>query len=391
MYLYAETYLAKNSEYQYLKEELKELKNVAERRHLVNDFVKYVDEDKVTIKTMEKLDKSRIGYKPEKGQSHYSRVCQNSGETQRRRPMIYPGSEIDRLLQLGYKYNDTNDMYERRIVTKKNGKNTTRVIRAIRLNNEGGDDIYYTCSPEENGNHTYIGFLTKSKNPNGEPMPCCFKKDQYESGKRNFFLKCIGHSDIKVEKQSSYFSDQLYILSDTNKIQPKRYGLLPKILDFYLNNMLELKHTIAQHYLVSTPKGYFFKCGIDHENNSFISAIANALGLQTSTLMESVKNALINDKKELLFTSLNNGDLKTKFVTREKYMTYLENLRAVEFENICHIITTPTVIHKYGLNVIIFVKTSEMADVQEEENKRTNDNCVIICTNIFKFNCSQVL
>ena len=56
----------------------------------------------------------------------------------------------------------------------------------------GENFVYYTCGPEENGKHMYIGFLNKSKNPSGEAMPCCFIKDHLYSKnkeKRNFFLE----------------------------------------------------------------------------------------------------------------------------------------------------------------------------------------------------------
>ena len=55
------------------------------------------------------------------------------------------------------------------------------IIRAAKLTNNDGTHVYYTCSPEENKEHMYVGFLSKSVNPNGLPMPCCFKKDHYTS------------------------------------------------------------------------------------------------------------------------------------------------------------------------------------------------------------------
>ena len=35
-------------------------------------------------------------------------------------------------------------------------------------------DIYYTCNSIKNKDFINIGFLTKSKNPYGELMHCCF-------------------------------------------------------------------------------------------------------------------------------------------------------------------------------------------------------------------------
>lgn len=390
IYLYMETYIAKKPEWQYLKDKLKRLNNIAERRHIVNDFVKY-SEEKMNIKTMANADKRRIGYKPEKGQSHWTRVCQNSGTQQRRRPQQYVVDNIDEMLKLGYAFNKATGMYERKIVIKKNGKNVTQTTRAVKLNeldeagNPIGNEIYYTCSPEQNGIHMYVGFLTRSKNPHGEYMPCCFKKDQYESSnaeKKNFFLRCIGKlGNTDSEQSHATFSDQLYILQDTNKIQPGRFGFLPKLLDFYMNNMLSLKKTIVQHYLISSPNGYFFKYGIEHGSNSYLSAIANALGTDVTHMLEVIINKLTNDKSNLIFTSLNNGDIRTHFEKRERYIEYLKNVSNIEYDNVTHVITLPTVITKNGLNVIIIARSHNPAQSSTDDSN-LKDNCHIICQNV---------
>ena len=39
-----------------------------------------------------------------------------------------------------------------------------------------GNKFYYVCDPAENKEYTYVGFLSRSKNPNDLCMPCCFKK-----------------------------------------------------------------------------------------------------------------------------------------------------------------------------------------------------------------------
>ena len=391
LFMYQEVYLIKRAEWQFLKEKLKKLNNIAERRHIVNDFVRYSDE-KTNIKTMANADKMRIGYKPEKGQSHWSRVCQNSGINQRRRPQQFLSENIDELLKKGYIFNKATGMYERKIVSKKNGKATSQVVRAVKLNdlNEAtgqttGNEIYYTCDPEQNGIHMYVGFLTRSKNPNGEYMPCCFKKDQYLSKnpeKKNFFLQCIGKGSSDVgEKTITGFSDQLYILQDTNKIHAGRFGFLPKILDLYLNNLLELKRTIVQHYLISAPNGYFFKYGIDHGENSFLSAIAQVLDISVSEIIKKLTNRLKEDKSDILFTSLNNGDLKTIFSTKDRYLEYLENVPNIDFEQISHLLTIPSVISQLGLNIIIFAKDTFDREIQHEDEIKLKENCYMVCHN----------
>ena len=48
----------------------------------------------------------------------------------------------------------------------------------------------------------YVGFLSRSKNPNDLCMPCCFKKDPLESknqDKKNYYLKCMGKlKDMRI-------------------------------------------------------------------------------------------------------------------------------------------------------------------------------------------------
>lgn len=388
LYVYMETYLAKKPELQYLKEKLKKLNNIAERRHIVSDFVKYSDE-KMNIKIMANADKRRIGYKPEKGQSHWTRVCQNSGTQQRRRPQQFTADNIDDMLKQGYAFNKATGMYERKIVTKKNGKTISQTVRAVKLNeldeagNSIGNEIYYACSPEQNGIHMYVGFLTRSKNPHGEYMPCCFKKDQYvssNSDKRNFFLKCIGKGDKSYDKSFTSFSDQLYILQDTNKIQQGRFGFLPNILDFYLNDMLKLKRSVVQHYLISAPSGYFFKYGINHGENSFVSAVANALDKNMQDVVNNVIAKLSDDRNNLLFTALNNGDIKTKFATKEKYIDYLKNISEVDTEYISHALSIPSVLTSNGLNIIVIMRVPN--SMSNNATEKIKDNCHIICQNL---------
>lgn len=393
IYLYSETYLLKNPKWQYLKEELKKLNNIAQRRHSVNDFVKYTD-DRTGIKTMTSADKRRIGFTPEQGQSQWTRACQNSGNTQRRRPrhIIVDNTSdvanINELLKLGYKMNNATGMYERKVISNYRGKKITQTVRAVRLDalddagNPTGNDIYYTCSPEENGIHIYVGFLTKSKNPNGEFMPCCFKKDQYLSRneeKRNFFLKCIGQLETD-ESHQLQLGDQLYILQDTNKIHNGRIGFLPKIVDFYLNTSHSLKKYIVQHYLVQARDGYYFKFGIDHSVNSFLSAIANILDMSINNVVKKVIDSLEKDKFDMLFTSLNNGDIKSQFKTIDAFITYLKDIKNISYNNIHHVISQPSVITADGLCIIIFQKIPVNVRSRDETFKIRED-CNIICPN----------
>ena len=80
---------------------LKDLNNIAKRRNKVEEIVE-VQEDIRTVKKITKLDKDRLGFRPEKGQNHWSRNCQNSG-TKKRQPTQHT-DEID-LIKNGYTFN----------------------------------------------------------------------------------------------------------------------------------------------------------------------------------------------------------------------------------------------------------------------------------------------
>jgi len=81
-----------------LKDKLKELTKIAKRRNKVMDLV-FKSEETKTVKHMAKQDKERIGYKPEEGQTQWTRCCQNSGEGMRRRPTQYTPENMAELLK----------------------------------------------------------------------------------------------------------------------------------------------------------------------------------------------------------------------------------------------------------------------------------------------------
>ena len=183
LYLYSETYLFKNPKYQLIKDKLKKLTNIAKRRNKVNDVIIIKKETKA-IKQMSQIDKKRIGFTPEEGMSQYSRYCQNSGDNKKRRPLQTVINNISTLISYGYKLNKKTNEYEKKVILKKsskNGKNSEIVLKAIRISDKDDttgavNDIFYSCDPKDNGEHMYVGFLTRSNNPFGECMPCCLKK-----------------------------------------------------------------------------------------------------------------------------------------------------------------------------------------------------------------------
>ena len=398
IYLYIETYLYKKKDRQILKEKLKKLTNIAKRRSRVDEFEDHSKETK-TVKQMTQIDKRRIGFKPEKGQNQWTRSCQNSGNDKKRRPQQYNMSTIDQLIKRGYVYNKKTDVFEKKFVVMRGKKKTEVSIKTIKLpeydetGENTGNAIHYACDPEENGTHMYIGFLTRSSNPFGHCMPCCFKKDPSESNnkaKKAFFDSCLGKGvdGVVDNKSQKSIGDKLYILQDTNKIQEGRFGFLPKYLDRYFNYMLDKNKKIRHHYLEQTFNGYFFKYGSKQSEYQFLNSVAAALDMDINTIRTSIISTLDNDRTEQIFTSLNCGDIKTQFSTRENYINFIKTSSYLDFLMIKDIISIPGVLYKGGLNLCIFHKR-EIRIKKTLEKERIIEDFYLDCTDpesYFSFN-----
>lgn len=389
IYLYIETYLYKKKDRQILKEKLKKLTNIAKRRSKVDELVDYSKETK-TVKQMTQIDKRRIGFKPEKGQNQWTRSCQNSGDDKKRRPQQYSMTTMDQLIKRGYVYNKKTDVFEKKFVITKGKKKDEILIKTIKLpeydeNGENtGNYIHYACDPEENGTHMYIGFLTRSSNPFGHCMPCCFKKDPSQSNnksKRAFFDSCLGKGTDGVQdnKLQKSIGDKLYILQDTNKIQEGRFGFLPKYLDRYFNYMLDKNKKIRHHYLEQTFNGYFFKYGSRQTEYQFLNAVAAALNTDVESIKTAIISTIENDRTEQIFTSLNCGDIKTQFTTRESYINFIKTSSYLDFLMTKDIISIPNVLSKGGINLCVFHKR-EIRIKKTLEKERVIEDFYLDCT-----------
>jgi hypothetical protein len=383
IYLYVETYLYKRPEKQILKEKLKKLTNIAKRRNRVDEIVDY-EKEKKTVKQMAVADKKRIGFKPEKGENQWTRSCQNSGNDKRRRPQQFTSS--DDLLRLGFKFNNKAGVYEKKIKIKNKKDIILRAVGLDSIDEEGNvtGTVYYTCSPESNDDHMFVGFLSKSSNPYGQCMPCCFKKDALDSKnkeKKDYYMKCIGKTEIFEKAAIKQTGDKLYILQDTNKIQEGRIGFLPKYLDYYLNQLLGKSRKYKNHYLLSSETGYFFKHGSKQEDNPFMNACTIAFDMSIDEIKNKIIERMIKDKSDVLFTALNNGDIKTSFLSREKYIDFIKNSNNINFDAVNHILSLPGVIKQNGLNIIVFKKETLLIKKILEKEK-VKDDFIILCQNI---------
>lgn len=388
IYLYVETYHVKNPEKQILKKKLEQLKNIATRRSKVDDIVNYSKEIK-NVKAMTQLDKRRIGFKPEQGQNQWTRSCQNSGNDKKRRPQQYSSTNMDELIKQGYFLNKKTGNYEKRVMLKgKGGKKTEVVIKTVKLSEFDengvltGNEIHYGCDPVENGDHFYIGFLTRSTNPNGHCMPCCFKKDPMVSknkDKKEFFDKCLTQTAHEVSNDGrKVMGDKLYILQDTNKIQEGRLASLPTYLEIFFNYALGKQKKIKNHYLQSSDTGYFFKYGSKQDEHQFVNAICSIFDITLEDLKSKIISFLEKDKSNQVFTSLNSGDIKTQFKTREEYINKISNDEILNYEMLNGIISIPKVLTKDGINLIIFQKKNIVIK-RVFEKEKIREDFVLTC------------
>ena len=396
IYIYVQIYIYKNDEFLDIKDNLKTFKNIAKRLNQVDDIVYYKTEIE-NVKKMTSIDKERIGFKPEKGQNQWTRSCQNSGDNKRRRPDQYDESTLNKMFKEGYNLNKKTGFYEKKVVIK----NKEIILRAVQIQDfDGkGNNIYYTCDPKKNKEHMYIGFLSRSSNPYGHCMPCCFKKDQLTANnkdKKNYFLECIGTKKKTTSfKKEEKILDKLYILQDTNKIHENKFSYLPKNLDIFLNIMEKNTVQIKNHYLVKSETGYFFKYGINQLDNNFLRAVSILINLSVDDIINLCITKLNKDKDLMLFTSLNNGEIRYLFKNKENYISYLQNNNNINYQYIIDLISLSGVLEENGLNIYIFTKI-EKEKIINNSRKLITDYTIFFNNNennykLYKNNIKTIL
>lgn len=381
IYLYSETYLEKKGKYQKIKDKLLKLNKIAKRRNKVREIVDY-DTDKVKVSDITSLDKKRLGFKPEEGMNQWTRSCQNSGEDDKRRPIIVSGDNINQLIKRGYKFNSKTNFYEKEVMI--NNKKIS--VRAVKLVNDDGKVNYFTCDPQENKKHMFIGFLSKSSNPNELCMPCCFKKDQMTSSntvKKNYYMKCIGNkkADENLETEViKEIKDKIYVLQETNKVQEGRFIFLSKYLNYFFNKVWKNDYKIKNHYLTESNSGYFLKYTVKDNYFFFLSAIANIYNKSIDELKEICINTLKEDKDDRIFTYLNNGDLRAMFNTREELINHIKNSNYLEYDILGELLAIPGILSDLGIFYFILEKKVKVIKKQLEKDI-FKENYYIKCLN----------
>ena len=390
LFLYIETYLFKNKEYQNIKNKLNELTSIAKRCNKVNDYVNYEKKD-IEIKEMIKNDKNRLGFQPKDGQSHWTRLCQNSGITQRRHPILTLSENAKELVKRGYKLNPKTNMYEKKIILKKTGSKSSEIIlKTVKVSSTDTDgnknDIIYSCDEENNGEHKYIGFLTKSNNPFGECMPCCFKKNVLETedkDKQVFFNNCLNQKKVgNASTLNTNNADILYILQSKAVIEQDRLGFLPDFLNSLMNTYFKHTYEIKNNYLIKTD-GYYFKYGINMDNYTFIDTLMVIFDMDDKTIRKLITSYFKNGN-QLQFINLNDGDIANEFRIND-FIRFIEYDKNIDYRYFKDILKIKGLFTKNGVLPVVIEKniTSykyyQKQDIIKDENYFYNidRSCVI--------------
>jgi hypothetical protein len=388
IYLYIEIYIFKNKELQRMRDRLKRFTKVAKRLGMVDE----VPDSEIMNKSVKKIvniDKKRLGTSAQDDQTQWTRNCQNSGNDKKRQPQYHLST--DELEQLGYEWVEELDgipfgHYQKKVTVGKGKKKETATLRAIQLEVDHPDFkyVYYTCDPDENGRHMYVGFLNKSKTQGNAAVPCCFIKDHLHSRneeKRTYYLRSIGAlQDDGQDDKNKISGDQLYILQDSNKIQEGRFGFLPKYMDMFFNGMLGHTRNIKNHYLVDTPTGYYFKYGSPQLTNRYLGAISSVFDLSIGELKEKMIYAMERDKSQMIFNSLNNGDIRIQFETIANYVQYITFNEFLDYQTVGDLLATPGILSKNGANIIVFQRKVRVIK-KSLEKEQIKESYHLICQN----------
>ena len=379
IYIYDEIYINKSKHWIKIENKLSKLVNIAQKRTLVSEIVELKDTTD-EYKTMKESDIKRVGFKPEKGQSSYSRQCQNSGLKNRRKPKMVTADNVSDLLKKGFKYNKAKNVYEKKIITK--NKNEIKLETLTLTDPDDPNDKIYYCTPEENGDNMFIGVLTKGNNPFNICMPCCFRKhplDTSNKKKLQFYNKCSNNSKEVIKEDDvsdnailrKKMNELLYILNDTNKISINRVGYLPTFLQIFLNDMSGNKIVTKNLNLLKTD-GYYLKYGIELNNYSFINTLSSVFNMSNAEIIKKITTFLKKDKDEVYYCSLNDGEIRSEY-RQNDFIEVLEKSIVIDYFYLRDIIQIKGLFTEKGVFPIVFNKVSNDDYLIDVYNALVND------------------
>ena len=171
----------------------------------------------------------------------------------------------------------------------------------------------------------------------------------------------------KIEKKELKNLDKLYILQDTNKIHENKFSYLPKTIDIFLNLLNNNKLQIKNHYLTKSESGYFLKYGINQLDNNFLKAVSILVNISIEEIINNCVNKLEKDKDLMIFTSLNNGEIRYLFKNINNYIDYIKNTDTINYYYIIDLLSIPNILFKEGLNIYLFNKIEKESIVDNKK------------------------
>ena len=101
--------------------------------------------------------------------------------------------------------------------------------------------------------------------------------------------------------------------------------------------------------------------------------------MDSDQIKDRLVEVLENDTSDLYFNSLNEGEIISRFKTRENYIYYIKNNSYFDYNLIGHLLSIPKVISKNGINIIIFKSKKNIIKKQLQKDLYRTD-FVITCS-----------
>jgi len=345
--LYYDIHILKNSKSKLIKLMINRFTNVARRIGYIKNIEDNLEvkDEFGSIKAMTNIDRERLGIQKIDGESlYYSRLCQKE-----KQPRVITSDE--EMKKMGYQWNATEKNYV--LNTTINGANVT-LKPVIFYNEQLKKDVYYVCYPGNNDTYIYTSFINKDKHPEKLCMPCCYATD-HSVKKNNSSLKknydeCTGTFKKKDELQFSISKDILYIVQDFGK--QGRLNFLPPQLNILLNTIDNNEASFSGKKLTKSDN-HLFILGINQLYQPFLTSIAVCLDVNADELLQKIVDFIYADNDEL-FRSLDNGNIKAIFGSKENYLKHLASGNNIKHEYLLDLISLPGIITTQGINIYIF-------------------------------------
>ena len=99
-----------------------------------------------------------------------------------------------------------------------------------------------------------------------------------------------------------------------------------------------------------------------------MAAIANIYSITIDDIKEKMIKFLKNDTEDRYFTSLNNGDIRETWKTKENYINFIKDSNYLEYDTIGELVSIPGVIDPNGIFVFYLEKRTKVVKKSLEKD-----------------------